>query len=342
MPSRTVHGIDTLSLALARRGASRRALLAGAAALGAGLAPAGPTAAKAKGKGKRKKACTVHDGAELAAAIAGAADGATLRLCAGTFAGSFTVGKPLRLVGAGAAATTVVADSAVPRVLSFTSGRSSLSGVTVDGGPHRAGGILVGASLALGGCVVRNCSYTQGGGILVEPGGTLSATQCTIGGTSPGDANHASFGGGAWNGGTMTLTKCRVLGNVASLNGGGLANGSAATLTLDGTTVAGNSAGEQGGGIVNTWKLVVRNGSVVGGTTAAAANHAANGGGLANTGTATFAKGTTLTGIVAPALGDGGGIYQQSPGSVSLPAKPVVVGNHPDNCEGTPIANCVN
>ena len=363
MPSRTDLGIP----ALARSLASRRALLAGAAAFSVGLAPATIPAAKGKGKGKRKKPCTIHDGAELAAAIAGAADGATLRLCAGTFSGSFTVAKPLTILGAGADRTLVVnGGSSSDHVFAFTGGAgATLSGLTISGNGRC--GVYTDVPLTVSNCVVRDgVCQSGGGGIRVDPSGRLTLTdskvfgngaefgggilnngtvvakRSTIGGTGPGTANSALDGGGIANNGTLTLTGCHVLGNSAADGGGGVYMGG--QVTLDGTTVAGNTALGNGGGVYNDGgTLVVRNGSVIGGTTPGTGNRATQGGGLfAATGPATFAKGAKVTGNVAAALGDGGGIYRTSNETVSLPRGKVVFANTPDNCGGVAIANCVN
>ena len=359
MPSRTDLGIP----ALARSLASRRALLA--AALGAGLAPAAAKG-KGRGKGKHKKTCTIHDGAGLAAAIANAADGATLRLCAGTFTGTFAVSKALTIVGAGADRTLVVnGGSSSDHVFAFVGGAgATLSALTVSGNGRC--GVTTNVPLTVSDCVVRDgVCQSGGGGIRVDsPGrltltdskvfgngaefgggilnyGTVVAKRSTIGGTGSGTANSALDGGGIANSGTLTLTGCQVLGNGAANDGGGISV-SGGQVTLDGTTVAGNTAEGNGGGVSNAGTLVVRNGSVIGGTTSGTGNHATQGGGLYAAGPATFAQGTKVTGNQAAALGDGGGVYRASGVSAILPKGKVVFANTPDNCGGEAIANCVN
>jgi CSLREA domain-containing protein len=66
----------------------------------------------------------------------------------------------------------------------------------------------------------------------------------------------STTGGGIWNSGTLTLSGCTLLGNVASAQGGGIYNagvsgsGLAATLTVNSSDISNNGA-DGGGGIAN-------------------------------------------------------------------------------------------
>jgi len=76
----------------------------------------------------------------------------------------------------------------------------------------------------------------EGGGIVVDPGATLTLSGSTI------SNNSASDGGGIANFGTLTLTASTVSGNSAGQfgRGGGIAN--FAALSVSGSTMSGNSA----------------------------------------------------------------------------------------------------
>ena len=112
-------------------------------------------------------------------------------------------------------------------------------------------------------------------------------------------------GGGVVSLGTSILRRCRVTNNFSADRGGGLWNDRTCTMTLDACTVAANTA-DSGGGIINFGTLSLINGSIV-------TDNATTGG---------------------PA-GQGGGINNQSGGTVTLSVGSSVTGNTPNNCEGT-------
>jgi hypothetical protein len=96
---------------------------------------------------------------------------------------------------------------------------------------------------------IRNGNATQGGGI-TQYGGTLTLNRVKLTG------NLADFGGGIYSSGALSMTDCVVSDNHAILDassyGGGLfLTGSAVTVNLVNVTVSGNTATGNSGGIHN-------------------------------------------------------------------------------------------
>src|ERR1041385_8419406 len=83
---------------------------------------------------------------------------------------------------------------------------------------------------------------------------TISVLTVTNGNVT-GGSFPADSGGGIFNDhASLTMSNCKVSGNSADGNGGGIYNNGAsgsATLTLTNSTLSGNSAGSSGGGILN-------------------------------------------------------------------------------------------
>jgi hypothetical protein len=131
-----------------------------------------------------------------------------------------------------------------------TSANVVISGLTIrngyvgDGSEAKGAGVLV----ASGSVTLTDCAFVfnnagafegYGGGLYNASGATVNLLRCTF------DDNEAgSFGGGAYNEGTLTATNCTFFNNSA-LRGGGLlsrASGGAARMTLRNCTVSGNDA----------------------------------------------------------------------------------------------------
>jgi hypothetical protein len=203
----------------------------------------------------------------IAGALAAAANGDTIGIAAGTYAGGFTVDKSVTLRGEGADQTTITGGGPVVAVADGVS--ATIESVTITGG------------------------------------------------NTPG----LGFGGGIFNGGTLTLTESTVSGNTAFV-GGGITN--VGTLTLTESTVSGNIA-FLGGGITNVGTLTLRESTVSG-------NTASVGGGIANGGTLTLTESTVSGNTATAGLGFGGGILN-SGGTVTL-TESTVSGNIPDDCVG--------
>ena len=148
-------------------------------------------------------------------------------------------------------------------------------------------------------------------------------------------------GGGILNFGAVTLTVSSLSGNVATGNGGGLANantpsGTAPAATFTGSPVTNNTAVQRGGGIYNgTRGTLTTTGlpELIGGNTAA------RGGGIAAVNsTATTLTGTTVTNNTG--LVTAGGVYRVG-GTMTTTASPIS-GNLPNNCVGSApaVPNC--
>ncbi len=158
--------------------------------------------------------------------------------------------------------------------------------LTIRGDNFRSVFITYGGDLTLRDLAITggyNASY--GGGIY--NGGTLTLANVAV---------FGNLGGGIFNYGTLTLANSTVASNEAAYGGGGIYN--TGTLTVVNATVSGNTARQAGGGIYNTGMLTVVNATVSGNTTRQA------GGGIASSGTATLTN-ATVSGNTASQAGGG-------------------------------------
>ncbi len=186
-----------------------------------------------------------------------------ISVAAGTFTGPVVVsGKPVRIIGAGPAATTIDAAGSNTTAVIFRAGCSRdtrLEGVTVRGGTGSpsptspaysiAGGILVDrCSPTIVNCVFTANTAPYGGGGYVfwcpSPGALFQ--RCSFTGNSA-----TSFGGGidiyeAW----CTFDSCVFMGNSSPVRGGGVhsSNGSGIvtpnpSMVFQNCTISGNTSG---------------------------------------------------------------------------------------------------
>ena len=131
-----------------------------------------------------------------------------------------------------------------------------------------------GQSLALLGLTLTGGNGSQSnfsgpGGAILNYGGTLTLTLCTLSGNTV----ISNSGGAIGNfNGTVTLTQCTLSGNSGGL--GGAISNSGGTLTLRHCTLSGNSASLSGGAIQN-WGTLTQAYSIVAGNTAPP-NHGAD------------------------------------------------------------------
>lgn len=133
---------------------------------------------------------------------------------------------------------------------------------TIDGGPNFRVFLTPAPNNRLmeitGGNVTLNSLFLQngravgsgfptnsGGGALVDPGASLTASNCIFSG------NMATNGGGICNLGTLTLNNCTLSSDSAPNNNGGGIYNSNGIITLNGCTLSGDSA-THGGGICNS------------------------------------------------------------------------------------------
>jgi hypothetical protein len=151
-------------------------------------------------------------------------------------------------------------------------------------------------------------------------------------------------GGGILNRGAVTLTNSSLIGNFATLNGGGLANadtpsGTAPAATFTRSNVTGNTALLRGGGIYNGLRATLTTTGVSGSPLFILNNTGSQGGGVAAVNsTATTMTETAVT--VNTALLTSGGVYREG-GTMTTTNSPITA-NTPDNCVGSvpAVPNC--
>jgi len=205
--------------------------------------------------------CTVRAALQEANALAGAD---TVSIPAGTYQTGATlpVSTTVTIEGSDGARATVLDGSAAARVLSVTGGGTmTFSGITLTGG---AGGLyLDNADLTLDRVAVRDntvigAGQNEGGGIYVDSGGSLTVVRSTISGNVAESTGGSFAVGGAIStatGTSVTMVHSTVAGNIARTSaspvGGGLSLRPGTTTTLRHVTLAGNAAigSGQGGNI---------------------------------------------------------------------------------------------
>jgi len=114
-----------------------------------------------------------------------------------------------------------------------------------------------------------------GGGIKIDAGAVVTLAHSAV------LTSTATFGGGIYNQGTLTVQNSSLAGDSADWDGGGIYN--QGTLTVQNSTLAGNSA-TGGGGIYNLGTLTVQNSTLAGNSADS------SGGGIYNWGTLYYAN----------------------------------------------------
>ncbi|MGH8567357.1 MAG: choice-of-anchor Q domain-containing protein, partial [Gammaproteobacteria bacterium] len=173
----------------------------------------------------------------------------------------------------------------------------------------------------------------QGGAAHIGFGSTLSLIRCTVTG------NSASVRGGGVYGfanSTITLANTTVSANYG-YQGGGVSN-STGTLTLTESTVSGNSAEKRGGGVYNTGTLSVSNSTISGNSSSY------GGGGVFSIGSATLTNstvsGNSAYGVInGVRIGFGGGLSNSAIGRLTL-TDSTVSGNSAANQGGGVYNRC--
>ena len=131
--------------------------------------------------------------------------------------------------------------------------------------PILSSGIDIGRDLTITGPGASTMAVSGGG--TGEVFATNSGTVVTISGLTMEDGDSASFGGGIYNQGTLTVANSSLSGNNGAYGpyvgdgGGAIYNLPAGTLTVENSTISNNIA-ELGGGIFNSGTAVIANGSV--------------------------------------------------------------------------------
>jgi parallel beta-helix repeat protein len=175
----------------------------------------------------------------------------------------------------------------------------------------------------------------------VSPTGklTLTTSVALTNGSAVGD------GGAILNHGAVTLTNSNLSGNIATLNGGGLANadtpsGTAPAATFTRSPVTNNTATLRGGGIYNGQRGTLTTTGVSGSPLTISGNTATgNGGGIAAVeSTATTLTQTSVT--ANHAVITAGGVYREG-GTMTTTNSPITA-NTPNNCVGSApaVPNC--
>jgi hypothetical protein len=213
----------------------------------------------------------------------------SVKVAAATYRENLTIGFSLKVIGSGAATTTV--DGGFVNTV-----------VTISN---------ANAHVTLSKLTIRNGAALDGGG--VSNGGTLTINRSTLSGNTAGSGGYGQ-GGGIYNSGTLTINNSAISGNSASQsvdNGGGIYN--LGTLTINNSTVSGNSAAGHeegsGGGIWNGGALTVNNSAISGNS---AAGYYVFGGGISSAGTLTI-NNSTISGNTAEGFtAHGGGIYSSA------------------------------
>ncbi|MGW0523000.1 hypothetical protein [Crossiella sp. NPDC003009] len=167
---------------------------------------------------------------------------------------------------------------------------------------------------------------------------TLTTSVAITNGSVVGD------GGGILNRGAVTFTKSSLSGNLATLNGGGLANadtpdGTAPAATFTRSPVSGNTSVLRGGGIYNGLRGTLTTTGVSGSPMPVNGNTGSEGGGVAAVNsTATTMTQTAISGNRA--LLTAGGVYRVG-GTMTTTNSPISA-NSPNNCVGSApaVPNC--
>lgn len=179
--------------------------------------------------------------------------------------GELLIDKNLSIVGTGANLLTVSGNNAnrVFRVINTT---ASINSLTVTGGnADNGGGIFsFGSQLTITNSVIAGNTASANAGGIYNIDGTLELSTSTVSGNTAGDAgggitnggapavlnvinstisgNTALNGGGIFTNGQVTVRSSTITRNVASINGGGIANFTGEAVSLGNTIVAGNTA----------------------------------------------------------------------------------------------------
>jgi hypothetical protein len=122
------------------------------------------------------------------------------------------------------------------------------------------------------GLTIRGGNDPNGGGLFVESGGVVGLSDSAVIG------NNGQRGGAISSSGTLTVVRCLIHSNTASVTGGAIANvGSTHQMTIVNSTITGNT-GASAGAIYNEGSLLLVNDTINNNTGTAAVN------GILNTG----------------------------------------------------------
>jgi hypothetical protein len=238
-------------------GALAGALLTVLAVLSVGTSAHGSTSTVCVGSGA---GCV----GTIQGAVDAARDGDTVTIEAGTFDGGVRIDKSVKLVGAGAAATTVKGGGPVLTIGSHSQRPLTISirGITITGGvsetnpsgrcgadvPRCGPGYLQATALAGGVEIGPRATVTISNSVISANQARPTVQAPSVTARCPGGPCPFAYGGGGGidNWGKLTLVGTTVSDNVAGggitaqADGGGILNESGARLTLLNSTVKGN------------------------------------------------------------------------------------------------------
>jgi hypothetical protein len=226
-------------------------------------------------------------------------------------------GNPvITITGAGPGATIIDANQ-LDRAFHVHPNRiATISGVTIRNGyivgdTTFGGGIFNEGVLTVSNAVITlnnaavlggSMQSAVGGGI--SNGGSLTVMNSTI------SQNGARQGGGIYNFGDLNVRDSTIGPENRAEQGGGIYTGRG--LTMRNSTISGNHAQFWGGGIMNTVALTAMNSTI-------SQNDAGDsGGGIANYGTAGVYNATIVFNGVGPAVGSGGGVFNNEGATFNL------------------------
>jgi hypothetical protein len=199
--------------------------------------------------------------ATVGGALACAANGSTISIGAGSFAGGFTISHNVVLQGAGAG-TVIKSDASVPldsvAEVTVADGHNvTLKSLTVDGGGRQHDVVAGGGSLmVVNSTITGGVANLGGGAINVSPAAGTTSNLTVLRSTL---ANNVSFayggaiyvadGTGASVRNTVSVIDSTITGNHADSSGGAINIGSLDALTVRDSTIARNEATRFGGGL---------------------------------------------------------------------------------------------
>ena len=284
-----LRGKQKLPTSLGRRETMRRSALLATVLTAAtfALAPLGAGAARSRTVTVCPSGPPLCDFATIPAAIAAVSDGDTIRVAPGRYAGGFTIGKSVSIVGSGQAVTTIVGEGVLltrSGSVQVAVGRTvEIRGVTITGNSYGTGLVNLGTLLLVHSTVSRNGVGGRHGPAPAVSGiynrGSLTLRSSTVDHNGPG---YPAGIGGILNDGSMTLDDSSLIHNRSEY--GGIVNHGTAILRR---TVLDDNGEWMAGGIVNSGKLVLIKCLLL-------RNWADFGGAIANTGDATIVDTTIV------------------------------------------------
>lgn len=290
---------------------------------------------------RRGSCCIRPTGAALQAAL-NAGGPSTIRLCPNTtYRGTFTIARPVTVIGAGAtssildgegAGSVVVITDAVSETVHLH-GLGIINGEAITPGIEHGGGIRADGPLTVTRCrVTNNFGRYSGGGIATTS--TLTLVDTVV-------ANNESRnrGGGIHaegSGAHVTLrgnSRVEDNRNIDTSGGGGISMRFGAAVTLRDRSVVRRNESVFGGGIevLSGCITILRDDSRIEGNTGRLRGggvHVDSGGQLVLRERSRITGNRALEGPTA-----GGGIYAWAGSTVDLPDAAMVTANTPDQCE---------